>query len=87
MAFPFLALFLAFVIFLAIRYKSTDAKVQKIQDDFWEREAQANITPQIDLDNLTYITIPLDNFHLVSAMSLLFWKWKINFVSYLHIAC
>ncbi|MBE5896254.1 MAG: hypothetical protein E7281_00685 [Lachnospiraceae bacterium] len=64
MAFPFLAIFLAFVIFLAIRYKSTDAKVQKMQDDFWEREAQANITPQINLDNLTYITIPLDKFPL-----------------------
>ncbi|MBR1571421.1 MAG: hypothetical protein IJ655_01625 [Lachnospiraceae bacterium] len=64
MAFPFLALFLGFVIFLAIRYRQTDAHVQKMQDDFWEREANANASPKINLDNLTYITIPLDKFPL-----------------------
>ena len=32
--------------------------------DFWEREARADATPAVDLNNLTYITIPLDRFPL-----------------------
>ncbi|MCR5145710.1 MAG: hypothetical protein K6B67_10495 [Lachnospiraceae bacterium] len=64
MAFPFLAIFLTFLIVLAIRYKVTDNKVKEQQEQFWQRESDANFAPKIDLDSLTYITIPLDKFPL-----------------------
>lgn len=64
MLFPFLALFLVFVIWLAIRYRSSNQKIQTYQEDFWEREAAANATAPINLDDLKYITIPLEKFPL-----------------------
>ena len=64
MSFSFLGLFLAFVIFLAIRYRMNNKKQQETEDSFWAREAMANSVPTTDLDNLPYITIPLDKFPL-----------------------
>ncbi len=64
MLFPFLTIFLIFVIFLAYRYKTTNKKQKDIQASFWERENAANATPPVDLDNLIYITIPLEKFPL-----------------------
>jgi hypothetical protein len=62
MAFPFLTIFLVFLICLAIRYKKVNQDQQNMQEDFWKREAAANTVPPVDLDHLTYITIPLDRF-------------------------
>lgn len=64
MSFSFLGLFLAFVIFLAIRYRMNNKKQQETEDSFWAREATANSVPTADLDSLQYITIPLDKFPL-----------------------
>lgn len=64
MLFPFLTIFMAIIIFLAIRYRSNEKHQQEIQDDFWSQEAMANATPPVDLTNLKYITIPLDKFPL-----------------------
>ena len=64
MSFPFLAAFLGFGVFLAIRYKSLNCKQELDTQAFWEREAAANATPSADLDNIKYITIPLDKFPL-----------------------
>ena len=64
MSFPFLAAFLGFGVFLAIRYKSLNRKQELDTQAFWEREAAANATPSADLDNIKYITIPLDKFPL-----------------------
>lgn len=64
MLFPCLTLFLIFVVWLAIRYRSSRQKIQTYQEDFWEHEAMANATPPINLDDLKYITIPLEKFPL-----------------------
>ncbi len=64
MLFPFLAVFLGFGVFLAIRYKSLNRKQELDTQAFWEREAAANAAPSADLDNIKYITIPLDKFPL-----------------------
>lgn len=64
MKFPFLAIFLGIGIFLAIRYKSLNKKQDEVTQSFWEREAAANAAPTADLDNIKYITIPLDKFPL-----------------------
>ena len=64
MQFPFLAIFLGIGIFLAIRYKSLNKKQDEVTQSFWEREAAANAAPTANLDNIKYITIPLDKFPL-----------------------
>lgn len=64
MLFPFLTIFIIFILFLAYRYKTTDKKQKDIQASFWERENAANATPPVDLDSLSYITIPLEKFPL-----------------------
>lgn len=64
MLFPFLTIFMIIIIFLAIRYRSNEKHLQEIQDDFWSQEATANATPPANLNNLNYITIPLDTFPL-----------------------
>lgn len=62
MAFPFLTVFIIFVIFLAFRYRRITKKQDSYLTDFWEREARANATVGADIHNLPYITIPLDKF-------------------------
>lgn len=58
----FLIIFLILLILLAFHYKRSARNQETIQQSFWERESAANATPGIDLDTLTYITIPLDRF-------------------------
>ena len=62
MGFPILPFFLIFLIWLAIRLRSLDAKQEKQQEEFWARERAANTTPAKDISNLRYITIPIDKF-------------------------
>lgn len=64
MLFPFLTVFMIIIIFLAIRYRSNQQHQDEMQEEFWSMEATANATPSVDLNNLTYITIPLDKFPL-----------------------
>ena len=64
MGFPILPFFLIFLIWLTFRIKSLDAKQEKQQKDFWDRERAANITPAKDISNLRYITIPIEKFPL-----------------------
>lgn len=64
MSFPFLTVIMIFIIFLAVRYRSIDRKQDDVTRAFWEREQKANAVPTADLDNIKYITIPLDKFPL-----------------------
>jgi hypothetical protein len=64
MVLPFFTIFVIFVILLAIRYKSLNNRQDDMQASFWEREAAANAVPPVDLDALTYITVPLERFPL-----------------------
>jgi hypothetical protein len=47
--------------FAYFRKRSTRAQ-EAVDDRFWERENEANQTRKQNLDNLSYITIPLDKF-------------------------
>ncbi len=51
------------IIFTVGRVRNTHAQ-QQVQDDFWERERQANYTRKQDISQLDYITIPLEKFPL-----------------------
>lgn len=62
MAFPFLAIFMAFIIFLAIRYKSLDNQQKQMTEDFWDKELKANSTIGIDISTLDYLKLPLERF-------------------------
>ncbi|MBO6215451.1 MAG: hypothetical protein J6N76_07940 [Lachnospiraceae bacterium] len=64
MAFPFLTVFLIFLLFVAFRLKKINKKQESYYEDFWEREARADTVPPVELCNLSYITIPLDKFPL-----------------------
>lgn len=62
MAFPFLGLFLIFVLVLAyFRKKGTEAQKQ-VEASFWEREQKANHVRRQDISGLPYITIPFEKF-------------------------
>ncbi len=52
------------MIVLALRYRYITKKQEAAFEEFWAREARANATPPVDLNNLSYITIPLDRFPL-----------------------
>ena len=62
MAFPFLTIFIIFVLWLALRYATVKKKTSEKYDNFWEQEAQANNTPAKDLSTLDYLKIPVNRF-------------------------
>ncbi len=64
LTFPFLTIFLIFIVWLAIKIKQSKAKHTKDMDDFWMAEMQANATPAKDIKGLSYITIPIEKFPL-----------------------
>ncbi len=64
MGFPILPFVLLFLIWLAIRIKSLDAKQEQEEAEFWAKEKAANATPAMDISNLRYITIPIEKFPL-----------------------
>ena len=64
MGFPLLPFILLFLILLSIRLHHLNAKREKEEAEFWEKERQANITPAKDISNLRYITIPIEKFPL-----------------------
>jgi hypothetical protein len=60
MKMPILASVIVFVIWLAYKlHKSNNADAHS-QDAFWEREARADATARKPLDDVEYISIPLD---------------------------
>mgnify|MGYP004601383347 FL=1 len=62
MAFPFLGLFLVFLLVLSFFIKKGDRQNQKVMDDFWKRENEANDVRKKDISGLPYITIPMSKF-------------------------
>ena len=64
MLFPFLTIFIAFLLFLAFRYRKISKTSEEQQAAFWKRELQANATPAQDITDLPYLTIPLTKFPL-----------------------
>lgn len=58
----FLTIFLALLIAYAIRRAQLDARRQKREKEFWDREEAAKHAPAIDLSTVDYIKVPLDSF-------------------------
>ncbi len=65
----FLASFIMFICMLSIVIRRHSRIVRKKQEQFWERERQANHVRRKPLDNLDYITIPLERLpvHVMTA--------------------
>jgi len=60
MRFPFFASFIVFCIWLGYELHKRRNIESKANDDFWQREADANNTRRKSLDQLKYIQIPFD---------------------------
>ena len=60
--FPFLTIFLVFVISLAVRFAYLEKKRKDKEEAFWEKEEAANHVPATDLSKLSYIHIPIEEF-------------------------
>lgn len=58
--FPFLAIFIIFLLILTYYIKKGDAAQAKVEEEFWEKERLANATRKKDISKLDYITIPLE---------------------------
>ena len=58
--FPFLTVFIIFLVILTYHIKKNDAAQAKVQDEFWEKERKSNAVRKQDISKLDYITIPLD---------------------------
>lgn len=60
MLFPFLAIFIIFLLAInLLRVKATHIEEEK-EIAFWDRESLANQTRRKDISNLSYVTIPFD---------------------------
>jgi len=62
MTFPFLASFIAFILFLSIMIRYRNKQLRNRDQEFWAREARANSIRRKPLDGLKYIKIPLETF-------------------------
>ena len=62
MKFPFFASCIMFCLWLAYQLKKSHKQADSETKSFWDREAEANNTRRKSLDNLDYITIPLETF-------------------------
>ncbi len=60
MKLPFFASFIVFCLWLMYQLRRIRKKEAKMQDSYWARETQANHTRKQPLDDLEYITIPLE---------------------------
>lgn len=58
MIFPFFASVIVFCIWLAYEIKKSNKKGDKAEKAFWAREAEADNTRKVSLDDLHYIVIP-----------------------------
>lgn len=61
-AFPFFGCFIIFILWFSYERKKSDKLQQKRDDDFWQREHDANFTRRKNLDAIEYIIIPYDRF-------------------------
>lgn len=64
MRFPFLTIFLIFIIVLTIRLKSTDGREEKLEEKFWDKERRANFTRKKNIDDLDYVVFNPADFPL-----------------------
>ena len=62
MVFPFLTIFLAFLIFLNVKKHSVEKKESEFRGIFWERESESNAAPKKDISSLNYIHFTLTDF-------------------------
>ena len=62
MAFPFLTIFLLFLIVLNVAKHSVEKKEHESKDLFWQRENASNATPKKDISSLNYIHFSLADF-------------------------
>lgn len=61
---PFLPCFIIFLIILTYFLRKNTRLEKETQEQFWEKERQANTTRKKDLSSLPYLTIPLETFPL-----------------------
>ena len=64
MKFPIFASLIVFCLWLKFHLKRSSKHADSCSEKFWEREAKANSTRRKSLDNLDYITIPLESFSI-----------------------
>lgn len=69
MLFPFLTVFILIVLFLAYRYRSIDKNLREETETFWTRERNANATLAVDISNLPYLKVPLEQFPIGTNQS------------------
>lgn len=62
MKFPIFASFIVFCLWLRYQLKKSSKREDSLSQNFWEKEAEANNTRRKSLENLDYITIPLESF-------------------------
>ena len=62
MKFPILASFIIFAIVLSYAIKRNASNTRKMEEEFWKREHKANTIRRKPLDNLKFISIPLETF-------------------------
>lgn len=60
MKFPFLASFIILILVVGHNIRKQRRTKEHSEQDFWSREAEANSVRKKSLDDLNYITIPLD---------------------------
>lgn len=64
MKFPFFASFLVFIVWLTYEISKHNRMDAAKERSFWEKEHKANNTRRKSLDDLPYITVPLDRLFL-----------------------
>lgn len=64
MYFPFLTIFLVFIIFLRIKLKASDKEQSRKKERFWQREYESNHIRKQDISSLPYIIVPINNFSI-----------------------
>ena len=57
---PFFLLSVIFVLVLAYFIRKNNRAQAEVEENFWERERQANATRRQDITNLEYINIPIE---------------------------
>lgn len=64
MALPILGLFIIFITLISFYRKRSDRRQQETEEQFWEREHQANLVRRKDISGLSYISIPFEDFSI-----------------------
>lgn len=60
--FPFLLIFIVFLLIFAYYNKKSTEKQKSVTEDFWNKEYEANAVRKKDISSLDYITIPFEKF-------------------------